>query len=738
LQKLIATSELEVYFMDYKKSENSTPADNLLFALDIGTRSVIGLVGEQIDSSIKILHCERQEHHTRAMLDGQIHDVMEVANVLSDVKTKLENSCGPLKRVSVAAAGRALCTIRASAEIESSGRGILTPGDERALELAAIQNAQRQLATSHAVPDPTGYYCVGYSVIKFSLDHTVLKSLVGQRGKLAAIEVIATFLPRQVIDSLQSAVETVGLEIATLTLEPIAAINVLIPPTMRHLNLTLVDVGAGTSDVAITRDGSVIAYGMVPFAGDEITEAISQTYLLDFNIAEGIKRQLNEESETVSFTDVLGLLQEVPVKDILDSISTKVGELAQSIAAQIVELNGGSPQAVLLVGGGSLTPLLAKTLAEALELPPARVAIRRPDAVENIIDIPPALCTPDAVTPLGILKLSNSHTLHFVNVTLNGEPLHLFNFGSLTIADALLAAGIDIRNLRGRPGLGITVCINGETKFIPGTHRTPGKITLNGEPADFNTALHESDIITATKGTDGSTPTPALQEVLEIPAGYQVNINGQSHQVTPVITLNDLPADPVTKLKDRDQVCCSVPYNLEGVLRQAGQSCECVDYRYAINGTERIFSLWPRYTISRNQTEITAISSTKIEPYDSIALQPLPEPTIGELLGLTDDTDGNITITFNGKKHSIATREYTFRLNGEPAELSTAVSSGSNVEYTSVEQPAPMLSAVLLAIKFDPRTLPQGKRIDTLINGRHAEYTAPVKNGDSIEIVVVN
>jgi cell division protein FtsA len=724
--------------MDDNKGENITPADDLLFALDIGTRSVIGLVGKQSGNSIKILYTERQEHHTRAMLDGQIHDVMEVANVLSEVKTKLEKSCGPLKKVSVAAAGRALCTIKASAEIESSGRGTLTASDERALELAAIQNAQRQLATSHSVTNPASYYCVGYSVIKFSLDNTVLKSLVGQRGKLAAIEVIATFLPRQVIDSLQFAVEAVGLEIATLTLEPIAAINVLIPPTMRHLNLTLVDVGAGTSDVAITRDGSVVAYGMVPFAGDEITEAISQAYLLDFNVAESVKRQLNEKVATVSFTDVLGLPQDIPVQDILDSISGKVGELAQAIAAQIVELNGSSPQAVLLVGGGSMTPLLARTLAEALELPPARVAIRKPDTVESIVNIPPELCTPDAVTPLGILKLSTSRTLHFVNVTVNGEPLHLFNLGSLTIADALLAAGIDIRDLRGRPGLGITISINGQTKFIPGTHRTPGKIMLNGQPAEYTTALHEEDIITAAKGTDGSTPTPMLQEVWEIPDSYQLTLNGQLREVAPVITVNGLPAAPDTILKDRDQVSCYIPSTLEDVLKQAGQSSECIDYCYAMNGAERIFSLWPKYTITRNQAEISAIPSTKIQPNDEISLQPLPQPTVGELLGMAETANETITVKVNSKKHAIPIRQYTLSLNGKPAELSTPVPSGSNIEYSFTEQPAPMLSAVLLAVNFDPRTLPAGKRVDTLINGQHAEYTAPVKNGDAIEVVPVD
>lgn len=63
-----------------------------------------------------------------------------------------------------------------------------------------------------------------------------------------------------------------------LTLEPIAAIQVLIPKSMRRLNVALVDIGAGTSDIAITNEGTVTAYGMVPKAGDEITESVSEKF----------------------------------------------------------------------------------------------------------------------------------------------------------------------------------------------------------------------------------------------------------------------------------------------------------------------------------------------------------------------------------------------------------------------------------------------------------------------------
>ena len=65
--------------------------------------------------------------------------------------------------------------------------------------------------------------------------------------------------------------------------------NIAIPEQYRLLNIGLVDVGAGTSDICLTKDGCIIAYGMIPCAGDEITECIAKTYLVDFNTAKRLK-----------------------------------------------------------------------------------------------------------------------------------------------------------------------------------------------------------------------------------------------------------------------------------------------------------------------------------------------------------------------------------------------------------------------------------------------------------------
>lgn len=200
------------------------------------------------------------------------------------------------------------------------------------------------------------YYCVGYSVLYFRLDGEEIGSLLDQQGEEASVEVIATFLPRVVVESLLAALKRANLEMEALTLEPIAAINVLIPPSMRRLNVALVDIGAGTSDIAITDKSTVVAYGMVPTAGDEITESLSDHYLLDFPVAEMAKRQLHTSDE-VLIQDILGFDEYFPREEVIKAIYPAIENLAKSIGEEILRLNNNTPpKAVMLVGGGSLTP----------------------------------------------------------------------------------------------------------------------------------------------------------------------------------------------------------------------------------------------------------------------------------------------------------------------------------------------------------------------------------------------
>lgn len=88
--------------------------DNLVFSLDIGTRTIIGIVGEYLEEDkLKVLAYSIREHKERNMYDGQIHDIEGVTRLVVDIVKELEEKTGEkLKIVSIAAAGRALKTLR--------------------------------------------------------------------------------------------------------------------------------------------------------------------------------------------------------------------------------------------------------------------------------------------------------------------------------------------------------------------------------------------------------------------------------------------------------------------------------------------------------------------------------------------------------------------------------------------------------------------------------------------------
>lgn len=157
---------------------------NLLFALDIGTRSIVGMVGEKTEAGIRVLGAIRHEHDpghagwtdSRRTGSRQSHPVGQ-----GETGVRIRSA---KKQVATAAAGRALSTLNANAELDVHSKGYLTLQEERTLELTAIQAAQKQLATTRVVNDPASYYCVGHhSIVRSALDGTTMKTLVGQRGQ---------------------------------------------------------------------------------------------------------------------------------------------------------------------------------------------------------------------------------------------------------------------------------------------------------------------------------------------------------------------------------------------------------------------------------------------------------------------------------------------------------------------------------------------------------------------------
>lgn len=474
----------------------------LIYALDIGTRSVIGMLGALEQGRIRILALEKQPHARRAMLDGQIEDIDQVAGAVSLVTHRLEEASGRrLTRACVAAAGRALRTELGRSTLELSAPEAL--GHERIhqLEATAVANAEQALSTDG--PEEQRFFLVGYTPTQFWLDHYPLTTLLGHTGQHLEAAVVATFLPSEVVDSLYAVMQKAGLEVASMTLEPIAALNAAIPADLRLLNLALVDIGAGTSDIAVCRDGSVVGYTMATVAGDEITEALMRACLVDFPTAEAMKLELGR-SKSVSFTDILGLEQTLPAEELFSLLDGPIQALADEIAQRICQVNGGPPSAVFLAGGGSKLPTLCARVAAALGIDSKRAALAGGYFQSSAYSDTFALSDPEYTTPLGIAVsaglglISDSY-----QVLLNGSPAKLFRSGSLTVLELLMMNGYRYSDLIGRSGKSLLLRIDGRRNVFYGSPAIPAQLAINGAEAAPSALIHAGDRIHFTPAQPG-------------------------------------------------------------------------------------------------------------------------------------------------------------------------------------------------------------------------------------------
>lgn len=520
--------------------QTSRAQNDLVFALDIGTRSIIGLVGVVRDEKLHVLAIDEEEHVRRAMIDGQIEDIEQVAKVARHVKERLEKKleCN-LTNVCVAAAGRALKTQKAFCEMEFDKPQRVDEEIIGRLEAGAIERAEEAFA-QEMDQEERQFFLVGYTVTQYLLDNYPISDLLDHQGKKVSADVIATFLPSEVVESLYTTMSKVGLEVASLTLEPIAAINAAIPENIRLLNLALVDIGAGTSDIAISRDGSIVGYTMATVAGDEITEALMKNYLVDFQTAERMKMDIRDQEE-IEFTDILGLPHTVSNDEVRVCIDGSFKTLCKEISEKILSVNGTAPSAVFLAGGGSKLADMRECVAKYLEMDLNRVAIAGNNFSVNAVSEEYDLNNPEYATPLGI---AISAGLNMINdschVMLNGKRSKLFRSGSLTVMDILMMNGYRSQDLLARSGRNIVIQLNGKRKIYHGTPGIPSKLEVNGEETKVSYIVHAGDQIHFTPASDGENAKITLADIVEPGYESRTSVNGKMVPLDTLLKTGDV------------------------------------------------------------------------------------------------------------------------------------------------------------------------------------------------------
>ena len=721
---------------------------NNVFGLDIGTRNVVGTVGYQTDDKEFVVTAQYvREHETRAMLDGQIHDIGRVAKTIKEVKDELEKQTGqPLEEVCIAAAGRVLKTVTTHVEYEYAQESVVTGEDVHTLDLLGIEKAQEALKE---VNDTSyKFYCVGYSTVKFFLNDEVFISLEGHKANKIGEDIIVTFLPEDVVDGLYAAVGQAGLSVANMTLEPIAAINVAIPENYRMLNIALVDVGAGTSDISITRDGSIIAYGMIPHAGDELTEVIVQHFLVDFNMAESIKLQ-STTSDTVTYKDIMSIEHTIPAEDVWEVAAPVVDNIAQEVSAKIRELNGDKTvSACFVVGGGGKIHGFTEKLAEDLDLPEERVALRGEEVLGDVtFEQEDIKKDPLLVTPIGICLNYYDQKNSFIMVHLNGERIKMYDNNKLLIMDAALQAGVANEDLFPKRGKEVNYTVNGVAKVERGLPGESAVITMNGKPAGINTKLEpnsEIEICPSTAGADAMITIEQLEEYHTSTITFIVN--GRKIVCPRFVEVNGKLEPASYLIKEGDEIETRAYYTVEQIAEFMDVE---IDTEKEIIVNNRVVDL--NYFVYENfNIEWTILSfrthvSDTIEEMAAEGIEETADTAEAPEENVSDSgTAGETEDSVPADDASVTTDEETQTAEESPADNETSeeakekethsvevIINGTPVTLTGRE--SYMFVDLFEFYEFD-LSASAGRAIITKLNGQNAQYTAELKDGDVIEL----
>ncbi len=512
---------------DSSKKRLKAQPNGMIFALDIGTRSIIGVAGTVESGKFRVIAMEKEEHPQRSMIDGQIEDIEQVASVARIVKKRMETKLRcKLKKVCVAAAGRALRTQRASFEMEFPQPQRLDAEIVSRLEAGAIGEAETAFTNGLDI-DSRQFYLVGHTTVQYYMDNYPISSLLGHQARRIKADVIATFLPSEVVESLYSAMNRIGLEVASLTLEPIAAINVAIPKNFRLLNLALVDIGAGTSDIAICKDGGIVGYTMVTVAGDEITEAVMKKYLLDFSTAESVKTQLGNQ-DCVCVTDILGNEQTITQDDMRDCTDEATANLCREISEHICEVNGAPTSAVFLAGGGSKLASIRTGIAKYMNMDLSRVAIAGNNFQIYAFSDTCDFNDPEYATPLGIAISAGLNLIaESYNVTINGSSARLFRSSAMTVLDVLMMNGFSHRDFLPRAGEKLNIEVNGNQVIYYGTPGVAAVLRLNGNEAKISDLVKSGDSIEFIPASHGQSVRYRLKDLLANNPSKAATVNGK-------------------------------------------------------------------------------------------------------------------------------------------------------------------------------------------------------------------
>ena len=266
----------------------------------------------------------------------------------------------------------------------SSAQSVKVPGDRKLLHV---------IPRSYAVDGQAG-----------------VKNPIGMHGFRLDVETHVITAAVTSIQNLIKCIRSIGIDIEDLVLEPLASSEAILTPDEKEVGVILADIGGGTTDIAVFKEGSIWHTSILPVAGYQLTRDVSIGLGLPFDVAEEMKKRYGSvmpvyESKT---EDTAAISQDghgVSYQDLCDIIRARVEEILKLILLELPnsEYETLVPAGLVLTGGSSNLAGISTLGRDILQLP---VRVGAPSNMEGISD---ALCDPAYATSVGLLAWGVSH-----------------------------------------------------------------------------------------------------------------------------------------------------------------------------------------------------------------------------------------------------------------------------------------------------------------------------------------
>jgi cell division protein FtsA len=399
------------------KEGKDTGNDRLMVALDIGTEFVKALVARiDEDNQIEILGVGRAHQSLSDMQAGAIADIAGVVANCDSALNQAEQQAGVSARSAVVGIAGELVrgnttTVRFTRK--DPNKEIDIAEVDRIFSLVqerALDQAKKQLAIDTGGKQ-IGLKLVNSALIAIEIDGYSVTNPIGFQGKDVQVQLYTAFAPMVHIGAIERVAQQLDLELLTVAAEPFAvARSVIGDDPNANLSAILIDVGGGTTDIAVVNEGGVEGTKMFGIGGRSYTKSIERDLNTDFDRAEALKLGLSN-----------GRTPEPRRKPVEAALHKTLGVWINGVELALEEFKrlDHLPHEILLCGGGASLEMLTDELSKGdwfSDLPftkKPQIRLIQPDQVVGINDTTGVIEDHTFITAMGLLRVAMDTLLQY-------------------------------------------------------------------------------------------------------------------------------------------------------------------------------------------------------------------------------------------------------------------------------------------------------------------------------------